>query len=238
MTEKNEICERIEEVKQKIEESAKKSGRIPEDITLIAVTKTVDVPSVLTALDCGIRAVGENRVQELCRKRQAVCRPAQWHLIGHLQTNKIRQVLPEVDMIHSVDSTRLLEALEKEALAQERCVNILLQVNVSGEQSKFGLAPHEILKVAEVASTKKNIQLCGLMTVPPPVQKPDENKPYFSKLRELAFAVEKERFDHVRMDVLSMGMSGDYTAAIEEGATMVRIGTSIFGERIYAAHQQ
>lgn len=175
---------------------------------------------------------------ELCRKRQAVCLPAQWHLIGHLQTNKIRQVLPCVDMIHSVDSIHLLEALEKEAVAQGRCVNILLQVNVSGEQSKFGLAPQDVLNVAEIASHKKNIQLCGLMTVPPPVRKPDENKPYFSKLRELAFVIEKEQLEHVRMDVLSMGMSGDYTAAIEEGATMVRIGTSIFGERIYAAHQQ
>ncbi|MBE7041907.1 MAG: YggS family pyridoxal phosphate-dependent enzyme [Ruminococcaceae bacterium] len=234
----NEIRERIEQVKKKIEEAAKKSGRNAEDITLIAVTKTVEVPAILQALQCGIKAVGENRVQELCRKHQQIEHDVDWHLIGHLQTNKIKQVLPFANLIHSVDSLHLLDALEKEALTQNRDVKILLQVNVSGEESKFGISPNQAMNFAECVAGKQKIQLCGLMTVPPPVAQPYENKPYFAKLKQLAFQIEQEHYQHVNMDILSMGMSGDYTAAIEEGATMVRVGTSIFGARIYAANQQ
>ncbi len=238
MTEKNEIRERIEQIRQNIKTAAQKSGRSLNEITLIAVTKTVEVPTILQALDCGITTVGENRVQELCRKRQEIDREVSWHLIGHLQTNKIRQVLPHVDLIHSVDSIHLLEALEKEAENQNRDVKFLLQVNVSGEASKFGISPEEAERFLEAAADKKRIQLCGLMTVPPPVSNPDENKPYFAKLKQLADTLIQKNYDHVRMDLLSMGMSGDYVAAIEEGATHVRVGTSIFGQRIYAAPMQ
>ncbi len=238
MTEKNEIRERIEQVRQNIKTAAQKSGRKPEEITLIAVTKTVEVPTILQALDCGITSVGENRVQELCRKRQEIDREISWHLIGHLQTNKIRHVLPHVDLIHSVDSVHLLEALEKEAEIQNRTVQFLLQVNVSGETSKFGISPDEVERFVEIAAGKSRIQLCGLMTVPPPVSNPEENKPYFAKLKHLAIDIEEKKYDNISMDVLSMGMSGDYVAAIEEGATHVRVGTSIFGQRIYAAQMQ
>lgn len=235
MTEQNPIRERIEQVRQNICEAAKKSGRKPEDITLVAVTKTVEVPTILTALDCGITAVGENRVQELCRKQQEIDREVSWHLIGHLQTNKIKQVLPHTELIHSVDSLHLMDALEKEAIRQNLNVKFLLQVNVSGEESKFGISPNQVMEFVEKAENKRNIQLCGLMTVPPPVQKPEENKPYFEKLKNLAVDIEGKNYDNISMDILSMGMSGDYTAAIEEGATLVRVGTSIFGKRIYAA---
>ena len=238
MTQTNEIRERIEQVKYNIKTAAKKSGRKPEEVTLIAVTKTVEVPTILQALDCGITAVGENRVQELCRKRQEIDREICWHLIGHLQTNKIRQVLPCTDLIHSVDSIHLLEALEKEGEMQNRTVQFLLQVNVSGETSKFGISPDEVERFVEIAAGKKRIQLCGLMTVPPPVSNPEENKPYFSKLKHLALDIEQKKYDNISMDILSMGMSGDYVAAIEEGATHVRVGTSIFGQRIYAAQMQ
>lgn len=239
MTQQNEIRERIEAVRQKIKEAAEKSGRKSEDVTLIAVTKTVEPASIFQALNCGIKAVGENRVQELCRKRQIVQQDdVSWHLIGHLQTNKVRQALPYADLIHSVDSLHLLDVLEQEAKAQNRNVKFLLQVNVSGEESKFGITPNQVMKFVENAANKQNVQLCGLMTVPPPVKKPEENKPYFSALKNLAVDIEQKNYDNISMNILSMGMSGDFTAAIEEGATMVRVGTSIFGERIYTADQR
>lgn len=238
MTQTNEIRERIDQVRDNIKTAAQKSGRNVEEITLVAVTKTVEVPTILQALDCGITAVGENRVQELCRKRQEIDRTLDWHLIGHLQTNKIRQVLPYADLIHSVDSLHLLEALEKEAKQQNRTVNFLLQVNVSGESSKFGIAPSQAERFAEIAAEKQHIRLCGLMTVPPPVSRPEQNKPYFEKLKKLSVDIEQKKYDNISMDILSMGMSGDYVAAIEEGATIVRVGTSIFGQRMYAAPMQ
>lgn len=233
MTEQAQLEERIEQVRQTIREAARKSGRRPEEITLLAVTKTVETPVILQALDCGITAVGENRVQELCRKRQEIQREGvAWHLIGHLQTNKIRQVLPLADLIHSVDSLHLLDALDREAEAQNRNVKFLLQVNVSGEESKFGIAPDQVMKFVENAAAKRNVRLCGLMTVPPPVKNSEENKPYFAALRNLAVDIRQKNYDNISMDILSMGMSGDYAAAIEEGATIVRVGTSIFGQRI------
>ena len=233
MTEQAQLEERIEQVRQTIREAARKSGRRPEEITLLAVTKTVETPIILQALDCGITAVGENRVQELCRKRQEIQREGvAWHLIGHLQTNKIRQVLPLADLIHSVDSLHLLDALDREAEAQNRNVKFLLQVNVSGEESKFGIAPDQVMQFVENAAAKRNVRLCVLMTVPPPVKNPEENKPYFAALRNLAVDIRQKNYDNISMDILSMGMSGDYAAAIEEGATIVRVGTSIFGQRI------
>ena len=233
MMEQTELAERIALVRQKICQAAGKSGRKPEEITLLAVTKTVEVPVILQALDCGITAVGENRVQELCRKRQEILsEDVAWHLIGHLQTNKIKQVLPYTDLIHSVDSLHLLDALEREAEAQNRNVKFLLQVNVSREQSKFGIAPDQVMNFVENAANKRRTKLCGLMTVPPPVADPEENKPYFAALKNLAVDIQQKNYDNISMDILSMGMSGDYTAAIEEGATIVRVGTSIFGSRI------
>lgn len=238
MTEQNEIRERIQQVRETISLSAKKSGRSESEITLVAVTKTVETPVILEALNCGITAVGENRVQELCRKQQEITRPLDWHLIGHLQTNKVKQVVPCVKLIHSVDSIRLLDALEKECGDLNRNIDVLLQVNVSGEESKFGIEPKDVFSFAEYAAGKEHVHLCGLMTVPPPVLYPEENKPYFAKLRELSFAISERKYENVRMDELSMGMSGDYAAAIEEGATIVRVGTSIFGKRNYAAPVQ
>lgn len=225
--------ERIASVRERIEAAAKKSGRRPEEITLIAVSKTVEPPAVWDALQCGITDLGENRVQELCRKREAISEPGiRWHLIGHLQTNKIRQALPRADLIHSVDSLHLLDALELEAVRQDRNVNFLLQVNVSGEESKFGIAPSQVMNFVEMAENKAKVKLCGLMTVPPPAASPEENKPYFEALRNLAVDIQAKNYDNISMDILSMGMSGDFTAAIEEGATMVRVGTSIFGARL------
>lgn len=238
MTEQNEIRERIEQVRENISLAAKKSGRSTDEITLVAVTKTVETPVILNALDCGITAVGENRVQELCRKYREITVPLEWHLIGHLQTNKVKQVVPCVNLIHSVDSIRLLDALEKECETIQKKMNVLLQVNVSGEESKFGITPQDAFSFAEYAAGKKFVRLCGLMTVPPPVTAPEENKPYFAALKELSFAISEKHYENVTMETLSMGMSGDYIAAIEEGSTIVRVGTSIFGKRNYAASVQ
>lgn len=228
----NEIAENIEKVRFNICEAARRAGRKPSDITLIGVSKTVAVPRIKEAVSLGITELGENRVQELDEKYGEID-GVNWHLIGHLQTNKVKYVADKVKLIHSVDSVHLADEIERQAKLKNITVDILLQVNVSGEESKFGIAPSEAMRFAEYAEGLENTRLSGLMTVPPPVSEPSENKKYFNELFELSAKISAERYDNIKMNVLSMGMSGDYTAAIECGATMVRVGSAIFGNRIY-----
>lgn len=227
-----DIAENIEKVRFNIEEAARRAGRNPSDITLIGVSKTVAVPKIKEAVSLGITELGENRVQELGEKYGEID-GVNWHLIGHLQTNKVKYIVDKVKLIHSVDSIKLADEIEHRAKLKNITVNILLQVNVSGEESKSGIDPSGAPAFAEYAAGLENTRLCGLMTVPPPVLNPSDNKKYFNELFELSVKISAEKYDNIKMNVLSMGMSGDYTAAIECGATMVRLGSAIFGNRIY-----
>lgn len=226
------ISENIRTVKNKINQAAIRSGRKPSDITLIGVSKTVDVARISEAVDAGITELGENRVQELTAKYDEIS-GVSWHLIGHLQTNKVKYIIDKVKMIHSVDSFKLMDEIEKAAGSKGVIADYLIQINVSGEDTKFGILPEEAERFAEYAASMKNCRLCGLMTVPPPVLNPDDNKKYFNRLFEISVDICNKNYDNISMDVLSMGMSGDYEAAIECGATMVRVGSAIFGKRNY-----
>ncbi|MDD2979198.1 MAG: YggS family pyridoxal phosphate-dependent enzyme [Hespellia sp.] len=228
------LKEALENVEKKIEISCKKGDRSREDVTLIAVSKTKPISVLQEAYDLGIRIFGENKVQELTDKYEALPKDIEWHMIGHLQRNKVKYIVDKVAMIHSVDSFRLAETIEKEAEKKNCVVNVLLEVNVAGEESKFGLAPDEVLPLIKKIASFSHIKVCGLMTIAPNVENPEENRPYFAKLRKLSVDIMHENIDNTNVSILSMGMTNDYMIAIEEGATMVRVGTGIFGVRDYS----
>ena len=228
------LKDNFEEVEKKIQAACDRSGRRREDITLIAVSKTKPVDMLKEAYDFGTRIFGENKVQEITEKYDALPRDISWHMIGHLQRNKVKYIIDKVDYIHSVDSVRLAETIEKEAAKHNLTVKILVEVNVAGEESKFGLSPEEVLPFIEEISEFSHIQVCGLMTIAPFVENQEENRPYFSRLRKLSVDIDSKKVNNVNMSMLSMGMTNDYEVAIEEGATMVRIGTGLFGARNYA----
>ena len=228
------LKDNFEEVEKKIQAACDRSGRRREDITLIAVSKTKPVDMLKEAYDFGTRIFGENKVQEITEKYDALPRDISWHMIGHLQRNKVKYIIDKVDYIHSVDSVRLAETIEKEAAKHNLTVKILVEVNVAGEEIKFGLSPEEVLPFIEEISEFSHIQVCGLMTIAPFVENPEENRPYFSRLRKLSVDIDSKKVNNVNMSMLSMGMTNDYEVAIEEGATMVRIGTGLFGARNYA----
>lgn len=228
------LKENLKSVEEEIKKSCEKSGRNREDVTLIAVSKTKPVETLQEAYNLGVRVFGENKVQELVDKYDALPKDIHWHLIGHLQRNKVKYIIDKVDMIHSVDSIRLAETIEKEAAKHGKKVNILIEVNVAREESKFGLLPEEIDAFVEEVSHFSHIQVMGLMTIAPFVENPEENRPIFEHLRKLSVDIAKKNIDNIIMSVLSMGMTNDYQVAVEEGATMVRVGTGIFGERNYA----
>ena len=219
-------------IRARIEDAARRSGRAPSAVTLIGVTKAVPVERIRDALARGLADVGENRVQEAQAKRAALDAPARWHLIGHLQRNKAKDAVELFDLIHSVDSPVLLEALERHAAARGRRVELLLQVNVSGEAAKHGCRPEDASALAEAAGACPHVVCRGLMTLAPFSTNPEEARPHFRRLRELR--------DHLQATVhsplvLSMGMSQDFEVAIEEGADLVRIGTALFGDRGHGA---
>jgi pyridoxal phosphate enzyme (YggS family) len=220
------LQERLAQVEARLEAACRRAGRARSDVTLVAVTKKVaaEAAEVLTTL--GIRDLGENRPQELWRKAEQVKAPVQWHLIGHLQRNKVERTLPLVQLIHSVDSVRLLTALEEEGLKQGRQVLALLEVNASGEASKHGFAPAELREVVPVVRALRQVQVRGLMTMAPLVE-PEECRPTFAALRGLR---DELREALPGMELLSMGMSNDFEVAIEEGATHVRLGSVFFEE--------
>lgn len=225
------VQEQLEEVRQNIRNACERSGRKVEDVTLIAVSKTKPVPMLQEAYDAGARDFGENKVQEMLEKEPQLPSDIRWHMIGHLQKNKVRQVIDKVVLIHSVDTVGLAEQIEKEAVKRDLDVSILLEVNVAGEESKFGFAPEEVEEAAREIAKYPHVHIQGLMTIAPFVENSEENRGVFKKLYELYVDMKRKNIDNVTMNVLSMGMTGDYQTAIEEGATMVRVGTGIFGTR-------
>lgn len=227
------IRENVAAVEAKIAAAAKRAGRNPEDILLLAVSKTKPVEMIQEAVDCGLTALGENKVQEIMEKFEPMGKGVHWHLIGHLQTNKVKYIIDKVDMIHSVESLRLAQEIDKRAAAAKVIMDILVEVNIAGEESKFGVRPEDTEVFLRELSKFDNIHVRGLMTVAPFVNNPEENRVYFRKMRELLVDMNAKKIDNISMDVLSMGMTGDYEVAIEEGATIVRVGTGIFGERYY-----
>lgn len=227
------ITENINVVRKNMEEACRLSGRSPEEVSLIAVSKTKPVPMLQEAYDAGCRDFGENKVQEIMDKIDKLPSDIRWHMIGHLQTNKVKYIVGKVFLIHSVDSLHLAEAISKEAVKQNAMVNILIEVNVAKEDTKYGAMAEDAVSLVEKIALLPGICVKGLMTIAPYVENPQENRQYFVKLRQLAVDIKSKNIDNVHMDILSMGMTGDYMVAIEEGATYVRVGTGIFGERQY-----
>lgn len=228
------LKENLENVEQKIQAACERSGRDRSEVTLIAVSKTKPAEMVQEAYDLGIRLFGENKVQEIMDKSEVLPADIHWHMIGHLQRNKIKYIIDKVDLIHSVDSLRLAEAIEKEAAKKHVIAKVLIEVNVGREVSKFGFLPEELDDFVEKASDFSHIQFMGLMTSAPFVDNPEENRPIFAELRKLSVDIARKNAHNMSMSILSMGMTNDYEVAIEEGATMVRVGTAIFGARNYA----
>ena len=230
----NMLADKLNLVKKNIEEACDTAGRSPQEVTLIAVSKTKPVEMLKEAYDAGARVFGENKVQEIVDKYDQMPSDVQWHMIGHLQRNKVKYIIDKVSMVHSVDSVRLAEAIEKEAAKKDICMPVLIEVNVAGEESKFGLSVEEVLPFLEEISSYEHLQVKGLMTIAPFVANPEENREVFQKLKKLSVDIAAKNINNVNMSVLSMGMTNDYQVAVEEGATMVRVGTGIFGERDYS----
>ena len=227
------LKENYSHVLEEVKKSCKKADRSEDSVTLIAVSKTKPVENIQELYDYGVRIFGENKVQELCDKYEQLPKDIKWHMIGHLQRNKVKYIVDKVELIHSVDSLRLAETINEEAVKKNVTVNILIEENVAEEESKFGVTCKEVLPLIQQIAHFKNIHICGLMTIAPFVENEEENREYFRKLKKLAVDISSKNIDNVCMDVLSMGMTGDYHTAIEEGATCVRVGTGIFGERNY-----
>lgn len=227
------VCENYKEVEKRVEEACKRAGRKREEVTLIAVSKTKPVSMIEELLPLNVRDFGENKVQELTAKVEILPSALHWHMIGHLQRNKVKYIVDKACIIHSVDSLRLAEEISKAAQKKQVTAKILIEVNVAEEESKFGVRTSELLPLIEAISPLPNIAIKGLMTIAPYVENPEENRWIFQKLKNLSIDIKGKNFDNVTMDVLSMGMTGDYEVAIEEGATHVRVGTGIFGERNY-----
>ena len=227
------LIERYNEVKKHVEEACKRVGRDPREVTVIAVSKTKPLEMVEELRKEKVLDFGENKVQEIRDKYANISWPVRWHLIGHLQTNKIKYIVDKVALIHSVDSIKLAQAIDKEAAKHDVCVPILLEVNVAQEETKFGLKTEEVLPFIEKIANFEHIKVCGLMTIAPFVDNPEENRQIFANLHKLSVDINEKNIDNVYVNILSMGMTNDYEVAIEEGATMVRVGTGIFGARNY-----
>ena len=228
------IKNQLKEIKENIKEAAQKAARSEEDITLIAVSKTYPVTAIEEAMLEGCVDFGENHVQELMGKIETIKEKVNWHLIGHLQTNKVKYIIGKSALIHSMDSLRLAEEIEKQSAKKGVVTNVLVEVNVAEEESKYGFKLAEVSEVMKILNTMPHIKVQGLMTVAPFVENPEKNRPIFRKLYELSVDIQKQKLDNISTNILSMGMSNDYQIAIEEGATMVRIGTAIFGNRDYS----
>lgn len=227
------LKDNLRNVQANIEKACKKAGRDPKEITLVAVSKIKPLSDIEELTLEGQLDFGENYVQELCEKYENISKPVNWHMIGHLQRNKVKYIIDKVVLIHSVDSFALAQQIEKEAAKKDRIADILIQVNIAEEDTKFGLSEEEVLHLVEEISTLKHVKIRGLMTSAPYVNDPEENRCYFKKLHQLFIDIPKKNIDNVSMEILSMGMTNDYEVAIEEGATMIRVGTGIFGERHY-----
>lgn len=227
------LKENYDIVSQKVAEACQRVGRKKEEVTIIAVSKTKPLSDVVELSKYGVMDFGENKVQELCSKYEEIEHPVRWHLIGHLQTNKVKYIVDKVELIHSVDSLKLAAQISKEAVKKDVTVNVLIQVNVAEEETKFGLETQDVMELVQEAAKLPNIRIQGLMTIAPFVADPEENREYFRQLKQLFVDIDKKNIDNVTMKILSMGMTNDYEVAVEEGATMVRVGTGIFGARDY-----
>ena len=228
------ITENLEQVRKNIEEACRAVNRDPGEVTLISVSKTKPVSMLQEAYDAGSRDFGENKVQEIMDKYPQLPSDIRWHMIGHLQRNKVKYIAGKVALIHSVDSLRLAKTISEEAVKHNCEIPILIEVNVAGEESKFGVSVEETLPLIEEIAKLPAIHVEGLMTIAPYVEDPEENRPVFRKLKELSVDIAAKNINNVRMAILSMGMTGDYEVAVEEGATLVRVGTGVFGERDYS----
>ena len=227
------LKDNLKEVEDNLQAACKQAGRDPKDVTLIAVSKTKPISMLQEIYDEGIRDFGENKVQELVDKYEVMPKDIKWHLIGHLQTNKVKYIIDKVALIHGVDSLKLAKEISKEAVKHQLTVNILVQVNIAKEDTKFGVYEEDVLQLVEEISKLEGIKIQGLMTIAPYVVNSEENRLYFQKMKQLSVDIIHKNIDNVCMDSLSMGMTGDYKVAIEEGATYIRVGTAIFGERNY-----
>ena len=225
------VCGNIERVRERVSAAELRSGRKSGDVRIIAVTKTVEPERILKAIDCGITEIGENRVQELMEKYDIIDRGCSWHLIGHLQTNKVKYIADKVSLIHSLDRMELAEEIQKRAGKAGRIMEALVQVNIAGEETKSGISPEQALDFVRTLSGFGNIRVKGLMTIAPIAENPGDVRWVFAGLRKLLIDIRKENIDNIDMECLSMGMSNDFETAIEEGSNMVRIGTAIFGRR-------
>lgn len=231
MSETIDVKENIRKVKENMKNACLKAGRTPEDTTLIAVTKTKPFEMLMEAYDAGVRDFGENKVQDLMAKFELAPKDSRFHMIGHLQKNKVKYLIGNVYLIHGVDSYELAEVIDKESKKKNVVTNILVEVNVAGEESKFGTSSKDAKEVVKKIASLPNVKVKGLMTIAPYVVDPEENRQYFVELRNLLIDMRDENIDNNSMDILSMGMTNDYMVAVEEGATYVRVGTGIFGER-------
>ena len=227
------VKENYENIRHITEETAKISGRDPKEVTLIAVSKTKPIELLRQAYEAGARDFGENKVQEIVDKYPQMPDDVKWHMIGHLQTNKVKYIIDKVCLIHSVDSLKLAKEISKCAVKAGVTANILIEVNVAAEESKFGVSPDQVEGLVREIALLPQVNVKGLMTVAPYVEDSEENSGIFSALKQLSVDIASKNIDNVSMDCLSMGMSGDYQVAIREGATFVRVGTSIFGSREY-----
>lgn len=225
------IAENLRSVQERITIAAKRAGRDLSSVRLVVVTKTVDHDRIREAVAAGAAILGENRVQEAKEKIESLGKIASWHLIGHLQTNKAKYAVKLFDLIHSVDNLELAAEIDRQAAKIGKVQDVLIEVNIAGEASKAGMAVREAPALVRAAARLTNISIRGLMTMPPYSENPDDSRPFFTVLRELAETIAKEHIPNIFLQELSMGMSGDFEVAIEEGATLVRVGTAIFGER-------
>ena len=230
------IRDNIMQVNARIDSACRASGRDRGEVTLITVSKTKPVEALMEAYQSGSRDFGENKVQELMEKIPALPDDIRWHMIGHLQRNKVKYIVDKVYMIHSVDTLRLAEEISREAVKKGTSVNILIEVNVACEESKYGVTTEETINLVEEIALLPGVHIRGLMTIAPFVEDPENNRLIFRKLKQLSVDIADTNIDNVIMYVLSMGMTGDYQVAVEEGATYVRVGTAIFGERDYTMH--
>ena len=227
------ILENIKQVEENIIKSCEKVGRDPKEVTLIAVSKTKPYTAIEEALPSGVLDYGENKVQELTEKYEILPKDIRWHMIGHLQRNKVKYLVGKVELIHSVDSLRLANQIETEFAKKNEIANILIEVNMANEESKFGITSETTEQLVREISKLEHVRIKGLMTIAPYTDNPETKREYFRNMKKLSLDITEKNIDNVSMNVLSMGMTGDYQVAIEEGATMIRVGTGIFGERNY-----
>lgn len=227
------LYENYEKVVENVKKACERSGRNFQDVTIIAVSKTKPLSDVEELLAHGITEFGENKVQEMVDKYEHVSKPVNWHLIGHLQTNKVKYIVDKACLIHSVDSVHLAKEIEKEAAKKDVVVKVLIEVNIAQEESKFGIREDEVYSLIDAIKDMPHVHVMGLMTIAPFVDNAEENRVCFRKMHQLLLDIKSKCIDNIDMNVLSMGMTNDYEIAVEEGATMIRVGTAIFGARNY-----